>query len=108
MYMEFAMMASAPMAMMDAAPPEFVEKSFADYHLYTLSVPVTLNESSQKQVEFVPRVFGVNIDKFNRISVSSGGYNQNNIQVESFVRFNNSKEQKLGIPLPKGVMRIFK
>ena len=28
----------------------FSEKSFADYHLYTLSRPVTLNESSQKQV----------------------------------------------------------
>jgi len=50
----------------------------------------------------------VNIDKYNKISISSGGYNQNNIQVESFIRFNNSKEQKLGIPLPKGVIRIFK
>lgn len=33
-----------------AAPPSFSEKSFADYHLYTLSAPVTLNQSSQKQV----------------------------------------------------------
>jgi len=30
--------------------PSFTEKSFADYHLYTLGRPVTLNESSQKQV----------------------------------------------------------
>ena len=35
----------------DSAPaPSFSEKSFADYHLYTLSAPVTLNEQSQKQV----------------------------------------------------------
>ena len=47
--------------------PSFSEKSFADYHLYTLSKPVTLNESSQKQVEFIPKVFGVPIRKFNQI-----------------------------------------
>ena len=35
---------------MTGAAPEFTEKSFADYHMYTLSEPVTLNESSQKQV----------------------------------------------------------
>lgn len=39
----YARAASAPLQ-------SFSEKSFADYHLYTLSRPVTLNEASQKQV----------------------------------------------------------
>lgn len=51
-------------AMAGAPGSGFTEKSFADYHLYTLSRPVTLNESSQKQVEFIPKVFNVPIDKY--------------------------------------------
>lgn len=79
------------MPMMDGAPaPSFSEKSFADYHLYTLSAPVTLNESSQKQVEFIPKVFGVKIRKYNQIVVSTGGYSQQNIQAASKIEFNNS------------------
>ena len=38
----------APVAMSSA--PSFSEKSFSDFHLYTLSEPVTLDENSQKQV----------------------------------------------------------
>jgi len=30
--------------------PTFSEKSFSDYHLYTLSDPVSLNDNSQKQI----------------------------------------------------------
>lgn len=52
--------------MADSAP-SFSEKSFADYHMYTLSKPVTLNESSQKQVEFIPKVYAVPIRKFNQV-----------------------------------------
>ena len=47
-----------------APPPSFSEKSFADYHLYTLSRPVTLNDASQKQVEFVPKVYGIPVRKY--------------------------------------------
>lgn len=38
-------------AFLSAAPPSgFEEKSFADYHLYTLGRLVSLNDASQKQV----------------------------------------------------------
>jgi hypothetical protein len=33
-----------------SSAPSFSEKSFSDYHLYTLSEPVTLNDNSQKQI----------------------------------------------------------
>lgn len=35
--------AFAPDAMSREAAPSFSEKSFSDYHMYTLSEPVTLN-----------------------------------------------------------------
>ena len=44
--------------------PTFEEKSFADYHLYTLSETVSLNDNSQKQVEFFPKVYSFPIWKY--------------------------------------------
>ena len=88
--------------------PEFSEKSFADYHLYTLSQPVTLAEESQKQVEFIPKVYGVGLRKYNQISISVGGRSQKNLKAASKVDFKNSEEFGLGIPFPKGTFRVFK
>ena len=59
---------------MPESAPEFNEKSFADYHMYTLSQPVTLNESSQKQVEFIPKVYNVKVHKYHTVSINAGGY----------------------------------
>lgn len=88
--------------------PAFEEKSFADYHMYTLSQPVTLNDSSQKQVEFIPKVYNVSVDKYHEISISAGGYAQTNLKAKNFVRFLNSQENGLGIAFPKGTVRVFK
>ena len=76
--------------------------------MYTLSKPVTLNESSEKQVEFIPKVYNVPIRKFNQILINAGGYSQNNIQASSKIRFNNTKSAGMGMPLPKGTVRVFK
>lgn len=99
---------AAPAAMEMNSAPSFSEKSFADYHLYTLSAPVTLNESSQKQVEFIPKVFNVSINSYNELSINAGGYSQNNLKASNKIRFNNSADLGLGIPFPKGTVRVFK
>ena len=70
--------------------PSFSEKSFADYHLYTLSRPVTLNDASQKQVEFIPRVYAVPVRKYHEININSGGYSQQNIDARNYIDFTNS------------------
>lgn len=63
--------------------PSFSEKSFSDFHLYTLSEPVTISDNSQKQVEFIPKVYGVSIRKYNIISVSAGGYTQKHLKASN-------------------------
>jgi hypothetical protein len=93
---------------MDGAAPEFSEKSFSDYHMYTLSQTVTLNEASQKQVEFIPKVYNVPIHKYHAIAINAGGNSENNLKATNVVRLKNSKESKLGIPFPKGTVRVFK
>lgn len=53
-------------------------------------------------------MFGVPIRKFNEFSISTGGYNQNNLKATNKIRFNNTKAVKLGMPMPKGIVRVFK
>ena len=65
---------TAFMAVQSSAPPSFSEKSFSDFHMYTLSEPVTLNDNSQKQVEFIPKAYGINVRKYNQLTFSAGGY----------------------------------
>ena len=91
-----------------AGAPSFSEKSFADYHLYTLSDPVTLNEASQKQVEFIPKAYGLPINKFGEIRISVGGSSQTNLDTNVKINFLNADSNGLGIPFPKGVVRVFK
>lgn len=97
-----------PTAVPAPGAPSFSEKSFSDYHMYTLSAPVTLNESSQKQVEFIPKVYNVTLRKYNELSISAGGYNQNNLKAANKIKFVNSKSVGLGMPFPKGIFRVFK
>ncbi len=67
-----------------------------------------MNENSQKQVEFIPKALNVKVRKYNLISVSAGGYSQSNLKASNKIEFMNDKKNKLGIPLPKGTVRVFK
>ena len=88
--------------------PSFSEKSFSDYHLYTLSEPVSLNDNSQKQIEFIPKVYNLKVRKYNLISISAGGYTEKHLKASNKIEFENTKANGLGIPLPKGTVRVFK
>jgi len=112
-------------AMADASSPQpqVTEKSFDEYHLYTLQRPATLRDRETKQVEFL-RATGA---KSERVYVYDGlketgwrNYPMQNIRNnESFGtecdtkvavmrEFRNSKENRLGIPLPKGKVRFYR
>ena len=84
------------------------EKSFDEFHLYTLGNPATLRDKETKQVEFV-RATGVKAERIYvfegaghyRRGVSSAG------KVQVFREFKNSEANKLGIALPKGKVRFY-
>jgi len=110
----------------DAEMPSAVsEKAFEDYHLYTLNRKTTLHDRETKQVEFLR----ANDVKAERIYVYDGaridwnryrGYSPENIRrnrdygtdcnpkVWIMKEFENSEENNLGIPLPRGVVRFYK
>ena len=79
---------------------EFEEKSFFEYHLYTLSQPTTLNNNEVKQLDLL-RKQGV---KASRRYVFDASGNPANAMVELEVW--NKKENNLGMPLPKGNVRF--
>lgn len=84
------------------------EKSFDEFHLYTLGNPATLRDKETKQVEFV-RATGV---KTERIYIFEGGEDYRRGQsfpgkVQVYREFQNSEVNKLGIALPKGKLRFY-
>ncbi len=108
----------------EAAAPAVTERSFDEYHLYTLERPSSLYDRETKQVEFV-RATGVPSQRFYvydgvKMDQNYRGYSQENIRdMENFgvqsnpkiwtmVEFKNSKENHLGMPLPKGRVRFYR
>ncbi|MEQ1789235.1 MAG: DUF4139 domain-containing protein, partial [Rickettsiales bacterium] len=112
----------AKMEMMDAIAeaPSFAEKTFFEYHLYTLDTPVTLPDNSTKQLELIPAVASVPVEKlmifngqqsqywnYGGIYTDQGyGVETGNKKVDVFLKLVNKKENGLGVPLPSGRIRV--
>lgn len=97
-YNEFATAEAAPMAGRGGG---FEEESFFEYHLYDLQRPTTLKNSQQKQIGLLT----AQAVPFNKIFEFNGNYGGD---VRVMVEFTNDKESGMGMPLPKGTVRVFK
>ena len=94
----------------DAA--EMQQESLFEYHLYTLQRPTTLKENQTKQVALmsttrVPVKKEYLLTGANYYYTGQHGDLGQKLKVGVFVEFNN-KGEGLGIPLPKGVIRMYK
>lgn len=101
------------------------EKSFDEYHLYTLARPITLHGRESKQVEFVRAANiksillyvydGAKYD-WNRIRMShpdmlrqdSSIGSESHSKVWVMREFVNTQANRLGMPLPKGQVRFYR
>ena len=99
---------------MASARTGFVEEGLFEYHLYTLERPATIKNAQTKQIQLL-QAEGIPITKDYILnggqhyfqSVWSGPPSKEKVQV--FVRFRNSdRVQGLGVPVPKGIVRVFK
>jgi hypothetical protein len=88
-------------AAMEAAPPEVSARPLDEYHLYTLERPVTLEDGQSTQVEF-RRAAAVPATRF---YVYDGAASP---AVRASLEFANRKDAGLGVPLPAGVLRVFR
>ena len=107
----------------DAAAPVVREKSFDEFHLYTLQRPATLRDNETKQVEFVRstgiqslRIYvydGAQTDQYAYYNVeqvrNDPGYGTaSNPKIWAMQEFKNSEANHLGIALPKGRLRFYR
>jgi hypothetical protein len=86
---------------MAAEAPAFSEKSFYEYHMYELQRKSTVKDNEVKQIEFITAA-NVPVKKILKFNASK------NSKVTVNLEFKNSKENNLGIPLPKGRVRVCK
>jgi len=100
-------------AMEAADAAGFSEEAFFEYHLYTLGRPTTIRQNEQKQVTLLESPdFG--IDKrlifYGAAQYYRGSYGQvvSNQKVGVYLDFENAEDNGLGMPLPAGIVRVYK
>ena len=105
---------------MDMSDKGFEEKSFFEYHLYTLGRPATIADNSTQQMELFPAARGVACEKtlvyygaadarpYGSPATERNYGIQSNRKVDVYLGFKNAKEQNMGMPLPAGRIRVSK
>ena len=93
--------------------PQFKEEEFFEYHIYTLQRPSTIKENQTKQISLVTAdsipvkkellYHGAAYYYYNRY-----GEAITNQKIGVFIEIENKKDHNLGIPLPKGTVRVYK
>lgn len=106
-------MAKEGMRMMAAAAPMMEEEALFEYHLYSLAQPTTIADNQSKQVALLAAqgiparkelIFTGN-DYYYRAQQGEIGVK---LKASVFLEIDNREEANLGLPLPKGVVRIYK
>ena len=97
----------------EAKAPKMAEESLFEYHLYTLDRPTDIRENQTKQVSLLQAEDIASIKEY--LLKGSNYYYQNRsgdlgtkIKVAVYLSFENKKDDNLGMPLPKGTVRVYK
>ena len=96
------------------AEPQFREESFFEYHLYTLDRQTTVKDNQTKQMTLLAAtdipVTKRLIFRGQQVYVLTS-YDTRTLppqKVGVFLEIKNSQENNLGMPLPKGIVRVYK
>ncbi|MBI5075354.1 MAG: DUF4139 domain-containing protein [Nitrospirae bacterium] len=109
---KYKMMRVAEAAMAKPAP-QFKEEEFFEYHIYTLERPSTIRDNQTKQISLVsadsiPVKKELVFKGANYYYTSRYGDAITNQKVTVLVEIQNKKDHNLGMPLPKGTVRVYK
>jgi hypothetical protein len=100
----------------------FQEKSFFEYHLYTLPRKTDVAQNTTQQIALFPTVSGVGVEKvllYDGAAQAAGWHFgapmmqrqlgvQSGKKVDVFLRIKNTEANALGLPLPRGKVRVYK
>jgi hypothetical protein len=104
---------AARLAKAEAPASNLQQESLFEYHLYTLQRPTTIADNQTKQVALlsagsVPVVKELVLQGSDYYYRSSFGNIGQKMKVGVFVQFENRDSSRLGLPMPKGVVRVYK
>ncbi|MCK4578213.1 MAG: DUF4139 domain-containing protein [Candidatus Marinimicrobia bacterium] len=93
------------------AAPQVREEAFMDYHLYTIPWSTTIGHKQQKQVELLSQT-GIAVEQEYTVSIVGAAPGRQRSSdpkrpVMTTFNFRNSAANKLGMPLPAGIVRIY-
>jgi len=81
------------------------EKKFFEYHIYEVANKTDLLNNENKQIG----MFNANeISVMKKFTYNSRGSNIKKQKPAVSIEFKNSKQNNLGLPIPKGIVRIYK
>lgn len=103
-------------------PSAFHEEAFFEYHLYTLNRPITLVNN---QTKYIPLFEALDVPVKKQFvyegapqhvvwrtepitDANFGISEEGNEKIQVFIEFKNSLDAHLGMPLPEGVVRLYK
>jgi hypothetical protein len=95
------------------AAPAFQEERFFEYHLYTLDRPATVKDRQTKQIQLLESA-GVPVRKTFLLAGNPGFYRSQipgqgkGLKPDVVLEMANSESNHLGMPLPAGVVRLYK
>jgi hypothetical protein len=89
-----------------AAAPKVSQEAVADYHMYTLPRPTTIANNQTKQVAFLSAqsVAAIKVYRFDAPGFQTY---QKAANVPVRIEFDNSEKAGLGMPLPRGTIRVY-
>ncbi|MEX0745999.1 MAG: DUF4139 domain-containing protein, partial [Phycisphaeraceae bacterium] len=101
----------------------FEQQAFFEYHLYTLPRRTTIAQNTTQQITLFPTAHDVGVKKvlvyyglpeaqhwghFPQPRVDRGIGPQSNPKIDVYLQFENSEDNNLGMPMPRGKVRVFK
>jgi len=111
--LRYAAKAGAVREVAAAPAAQMAQESLFEYHLYTLQRPTTIRDNQTKQVALlsgtgVPVAKELVLQGNDYYYRSSVGHLGQKMKVGVFVQFENRESARLGLPMPKGVVRVYK
>ena len=100
------------LAMKSIAADQLQQESLFEYHLYSLPRPTTIAQNQTKQVVMLNGE-GVKVTKEYRFGGITNGYtnkmgDREMVNASVRIQFSNTEAFGLGLPLPKGIVRVYK
>ncbi|SFV54471.1 hypothetical protein MNB_SV-6-1419 [hydrothermal vent metagenome] len=83
-------------------------QSFSGYHIYHIPFKESIKDKEKKQISFISKD-SIPYERYalNKDNLYFGDQKERKLNFQQIIEFKNSKSNHLGIPLPKGTVRVY-